>query len=247
MEAGSPEYVALDGSPVAQGNTLDGDSIKTFSAPVLRIYRTGSESPKGTVLLFPGGGYRLMAMKWEGERTVAALTQKGFDVVILEYHVLDNPDVTSLPESARMAKTRDLALEDALKAYHLVRAQGAGWKLHLNRLALMGYSAGGHLAARTAQHLGADEQPADLVLIYPAYLDKTLPGTNTPEVVPPAKPSRLFVLFGDQDNAAWIKGCQGYVAEWQRAGGQASVVMIPGLGHGFGAAKLDALTAFFQP
>ncbi len=243
----APDYKTLDGASAAQGNALSGDIIKTTAAPVLRIYRTESAAPLGTVLLFPGGGYRLLAMKWEGEGTAAALTQKGYDVVILEYHVLDNPDVAALPESSRMTKTRDLALDDALKAYRLLRIHGAEWKLHLNRLVVMGYSAGGHLAARMVQALPAEEQPSDLVLIYPAYLDKTVAGQGGPEVLPPAKPSRLHVLFGDQDNAGWIKGCQAYNAEWERAGGRASMVLLPGLAHGFGPSRLDALTDFFQP
>jgi len=243
----APEYLALDGTPSTQGNPFSGDNIKAFSSPVLRIYRTQSAISQGTVLLFPGGGYRWLAMKWEGEGTAAALTERGFDVAILEYHVLENPDVAALPESTRMAKTRDLALDDALKAYRLIRTRGSEWKLHLNRLAVMGYSAGGHLAARTVQNLHPEEQPADLVLIYPAYLDKTRPGQGGPEVVPPGKPSRLYVLFGDQDNSGWIKGCQDYVAEWDRAGGKSSVTLLPGLGHGFGASRLDALGGFFQP
>lgn len=243
----APEYVELDGTPTPQGNPLSGDNIKTFGSPVLRLYRTLSTVPQGTVLLFPGGGYRWLAMKWEGEGTAAALNEKGFDVVILEYHVLENPDVAALPESARMAKTRDLALDDALTAYRLIRTRGSEWKLHLNRLAVMGYSAGGHLAARTVQNLHPEEQPADLVLIYPAYLDKTIPGQGGPEVVPPGKPARMYVLFGDQDNAGWIKGCQDYATEWDSAGGKSSVTLLPGLGHGFGPSRLDALGGFFQP
>ncbi len=120
----APEFITLDGTPAGSGNALDGDNIKVLTSPVLRIYHTQSASPQGTVLLFPGGGYRWLAMKWEGEGTAAALTEKGFDVVILEYHVLDNQDVAALPESSRMAKTRELALEDALKAYRLIRREG---------------------------------------------------------------------------------------------------------------------------
>nr|WP_237763917.1 alpha/beta hydrolase [Terrimicrobium sacchariphilum] len=186
-------------------------------------------------------------MKWEGEKTADALMQKGFDVVILEYHVLDNPDVAALPESGRMEKTRELALEDALKAYRLLRTRGPEWNLHMDRLAVMGYSAGGHLAARLAQHLTPAELPSDLVLIYPAYLDKPLRSGGGREVVPPEKTGRLYVLFGDQDNAGWIRGCQDYVADWERAGGKATVVFLPGLGHGFGASKIEALNDFFRP
>lgn len=246
-QLGDPDYIALDGTPAVQGNALSGDKIDVFGSPVLRIYRTRSESPKGTVLLFPGGGYRLLAMKREGKDTAAVLTQKGFDVAILEYHVLNNPDVAALPESARMAQTRELALDDAFKACRLIRAQGGDWKLHLNRLAVMGYSAGGHLAARAVQNLSPEEQPSDIVLIYPAYLDKMLPGQGGPAVIPPTKPTRLYVLFGDQDNAGWLKGCQDYVDGWERAGGKATVVLLPGLGHGFGPSRLEALGDFFQP
>lgn len=131
-----------------------------------------------------------------------------------------------------------------MKAYHLLKSEAARLKLHTDRFAIMGYSAGGHLSARVAQSLPDAEQPTDVILIYPAYLDKTLPGGSDPAVVPPQKPKRLFAMIGDKDNAAWITGCEAYVKAWQAAGGAATFVLLPGAPHGFGATRLDALKPF---
>ena len=96
------ECVTLEGKPVPAGNPVEGDRIKTFSAPALLLFRSEVKPAKGTVLLFPGGGYRILEMQKEGENTARFLNQKGFDVALLEYHVASGP------------QTRDLALGDAL-------------------------------------------------------------------------------------------------------------------------------------
>ena len=84
---------------------------------------------------------------------------QGFDVAILEYTIAAGP------------ATRDRALADALAAWRLIKAQVPTLGLHGGRFGVMGYSAGGHLGARLTSYLAESEQPDDLMLIYPAYLN----------------------------------------------------------------------------
>ena len=79
---------------------------------------------------------------------------------------------------SRPARTRATVLADALAAWRLIKAKTARLGLHGGRFGVMGYSAGGHLAARLTSYLSAAEQPDDVMLIYPAYLQETNSGTR---------------------------------------------------------------------
>jgi len=217
-------FVSLAGDVVASGNPVGDDGrIHKVTVPAVRLMRTDAKNAKGTILLFPGGGYSILAIQHEGDMTARFLNAQGFDVAILEYHVSAGPT------------TRDLALEDALAAFRLLKSRAKSFGLHGNRLGIMGYSAGGHLAARTVQHLKADEQPDYLVLIYPAYLQENLPNTNTPAVKPPAKPAgRLFALIAANDKKEWVESCRDYSGKWKANGGSAVFHLLSAGGHGFG-------------
>jgi acetyl esterase/lipase len=227
----TPEtYWSLTGTPAVAGNQIEEDGrIRKVETPLLHVFQTEVAAPKGTVLLLPGGGYNILSAIKEGANTAKFLNAQGYDAALLEYPVAAGPD------------TRDLALAVALKAYRLIRAKptalGLNGGLHVDRLGIMGYSAGGHLAARTAQNLTAAEQPTDLILIYPAYLDETKPGSATPLVTPPAaKPGRLFVLIAANDRPAWVKSSRAFADAWQAAQGTAEHHLLADGGHGFGMA-----------
>jgi len=198
-------YVSLGGQSLSAGNPVEGDgNIHRFNAPVLHLMRAKSASTKGTILLFPGGGYEILKLKNEGEKTAKFLNALNFDVAILEYHI------------ASGGKSRDLALTDALEASRLIKSNKKSLGLRGDRFGIMGISSGGHLAARTVQQLGEKEEPDDLVLISPAYLDETAIGTVFPAVMPPIQPTtRLFATFSANDNKSSITSCQEYAKIWK--------------------------------
>lgn len=220
------EWFSLSGNPVATGNPMGRDGlVRQFETPALRVTRTSVAKPNGTVLLFPGGGYKLLDVLNEGARTANALNGFGYDVVMLEYHVDSGP------------KTRDLALADALTAWRLLKAHPDFLGVHSQRSVLMGYSAGGHLAARLVQNLtnSVDAQPDDLILVYPAYLSEHAAGSAVPKVLPPMNPtSRLVVIMATNDRPAWVQGAHGYVAAWLKNGGYGIFQEFKNGGHGFG-------------
>jgi lysophospholipase L1-like esterase/acetyl esterase/lipase len=221
------EWISLEGQPVASGNPVGADGlIRQYKGPAIRLMRSAVAEPKGTILLFPGGGYGILSAIAEGSKTAEFLNQCGFDVAILEYRIASGD------------KTRDLALDDAVKSWRLIKADTQALGLHGGRFGMMGYSAGGHLAARTTQTLAAnpqDTQPDELILTYPAYLDECPKGSVWPAVLPPATPKgRLFLLIAANDNQAWVKSDTIYAKAWKGYDGQATFHLIPDGGHGFG-------------
>lgn len=221
-EAPPPDWVGLDGAARPAGNPPAEDGrIKRVEAPALHLLRTQAAEPRGTVLVFPGGGYQILAVDHEGARTAAFLNQQGFDAAVLEYHI--GPGA------------RGPALADALAAWRLLRARAGEWGLHDRRLGVIGYSAGGHLAARLAAALPAAEQPDDLMLIYPAYLDERAQDAKDPALVPPPQTkARLFTLIAANDRAPWVEGAKAYADAWRGAHGRMDWQLLPDGGHGFG-------------
>ena len=220
----APHFVSLTGEPLPAGNPVAADGhIKKVTTPAIQLIRSEAALVKGTVMLLPGGGYGCLAIGHEGVNTARFLNEQGFDVAILEYHV------------SAGGKTRALALDDAMTAFRLIKTRHAELGLHDGRLGIMGYSAGGHLAARTVEALGVHEQPDDLILIYPAYLEETIKRTDIPVVKPPETPTpRLFALIATDDNRGWVRGCREYVKAWKGHGGPADFHLLPDGGHGFG-------------
>lgn len=220
-------YVSLEGAPLPKGNPVEKDNlVHLVRQPLLQLFPASRQPAKGTVLLFPGGSYGVLAVRSEGSMTAAFLNKLGYDVAMLEYRIAAGPD------------TRDLALADALAAWRLLRHKAGQLGLHTNTLSIMGYSAGGHLAARTLQQLPLAEQPANLMLIYPAYLQETRPGSVYPAVLPPpVLRSRLFTLIAADDNREWVNSCIQYGKVWKGYDGKGEYVLLPDGGHGFGMEK----------
>lgn len=223
-EGDGMKWFSLDGKSVAAGNTPDAQGLlRKFDAPVLGVSRTAATESRGTVMLCPGGAYSILDLLNEGTRTAEKLNSFGYDVVMLEYHV------------GQGVRSRDLALEDGLAAWRLLRDKPDALGLKAGRLVLMGYSAGGHLATRMVQGLPEKEQPDDLILVYPAYLEEMAAGAQTVAVLPPQKmKSRLVALMAADDRANWVKGARDYVAAWQKGGGYGIMFEFKTGGHGFG-------------
>jgi lysophospholipase L1-like esterase/dienelactone hydrolase len=218
------DFLSLDGKVLEQGNNPAADGrIRKVELPVLHFVHTSTTNRMGTVMLLPGGGYQVLAIEHEGIATAKFLNDHGFDVAILEYTI------------ASGEKTRDMALKDALSAFRLIKKEPAKYGLNGTRFGIMGYSAGGHLAARTASALDRNEQPDDLILIYPAYLDEKTTGSHIPAVKPPVNPTaRLFAIIAANDDKRWVASCREYSATWKETGGESHLEILPDGGHGFG-------------
>jgi lysophospholipase L1-like esterase/predicted esterase len=223
-DANGAEWFSLEGKSVAEGNTPDAQGlVRAFHAPVLGMTRTTQKESQGTVLLLPGGGYSILDVLNEGSRTAQALNGFGYDVAMLEYHVGSG------------ARSRDLALADVQAAWRLLKEKPETLGIKGRRWIVMGYSAGGHLAARLVQDLPEKQQPDDLMLVYPAYLEEKAADAQAPTVQPPAHiKSRLAAIMAANDRATWLKGARDYVSAWQKGGGYGIMFELKTGGHGFG-------------
>lgn len=139
-----------------------------ISRPTITAYRPARQDPKrAAVVILPGGGYRGVSILKEGYDIARAFNEMGVTAFVVKYRT---------PSDKHMKDKRVGPLQDAQQAIATVRRDAAKWQIDPNRIGLMGFSAGGHLAASTGtlfstpvlpQWKSADVRPDFLMLIYP--------------------------------------------------------------------------------
>ncbi len=141
-----PERLLLwpDGAPVGDGTT------ERVDVPIT-VHRPAPDKANGTaVIICPGGGYGGLVTGAEGHGIAKWLNGHGITGVVLEY---------------RLPKGRAFVpLLDAQQALRTIRANAAKWHLKTNRVGIIGFSAGGHLASTAATHFDAGAPKADSLI-----------------------------------------------------------------------------------
>ncbi len=126
--------------PNAEVDTLTFD----VSVPSLTVFLPAPEKANGTaVIICPGGGYHVLLTKREGSDVAKAFNELGVAAFVLRYR---------LPSDEIMLDKSIGPLQDAQQAIRLVRERADGWGLDPAKIGIMGFSAGGHLAATAGTH-----------------------------------------------------------------------------------------------
>ena len=141
---------------------------KNVSQPSLKIYLPAEQIATGTaVIICPGGGYGMESFKLEGIKIAETFLQKGIAAFVLKYR---------LPSDSTMVDKSIGPLQDAQQALKIVRQRAKEWHLDTEKIGIMGFSAGGHLASTAGTHFnksyipnieGINLRPNFMILIYP--------------------------------------------------------------------------------
>lgn len=120
----------------------DRGMYRGVTVPTLEVYLPESEKATGTaVVICPGGGYSVVVYEGEGISTARTLAQNGIAAFVLKYR---------LPDDSTMVDKSTGPLQDVQQAIKVVREQAATWGIRPDRIGIMGFSAGGHLASTGA-------------------------------------------------------------------------------------------------
>lgn len=148
---------------------------QSVSRPSLKIYLPEAQIATGTaVIICPGGGYGMESFKLEGIQIAQAFLKKGVAAFVLKYR---------LPSDSIMIDKSIGPLQDAQQAIKIVRQRAAEWHLDVEKIGIMGFSAGGHLASTVGTHFsksyisnmeGISLRPSFMILIYPVISMKDL-------------------------------------------------------------------------
>jgi acetyl esterase/lipase len=219
--------------------------ITNVTKPTMTIYRPAKEKDTGSAMLIcPGGGYWNLYWQVEGEEVAAWLNAVGITGIILKYRVPRRPEEVKTDPARR-------PLQDAQRAVRLVRSKAKEWNIDPNRIGIVGFSAGGHLAIATATsfekqtYAPIDDvdklscRPDFAIPVYSGYLkpkdkDELSPGLSVPKNTPPV----LLIHGGDDIVSPPEHSVIMYLA-LKRAGIPTELHIYSGTTHGFGARSGD--------
>ncbi len=236
--------------------------ISRVQVPGLEVYLPEADKATGkAVLIFPGGGYHILAYHWEGTDFAKLLRDQGIAGIVVKYR---------LPVSRSVASAALVPLSDAQRAMRVCRDHAAAWGIDPEQIGVMGFSAGGHLAASLStqyearvypeqDHLDRESaRPAFSALIYPVITfskpemhsgsRQALLGSSpvdslvqffSPELqTGPATP-QAFLVHAADDTAVPVGNSLMYYEALRAQGIPASLHIFPSGGHGFALGRDD--------
>ncbi|WZO97089.1 alpha/beta hydrolase [Isosphaeraceae bacterium EP7] len=209
--------------------------LSNITEPTLTIHRPEPSKSNGTaVLIFPGGGYRVLAIDLEGTEVAAWLNSLGITAIVVKYRVP--------PPEGIVRHTP--ALQDAQRALGIVRAKATELGIKPDRIGVIGFSAGGHLAAAISTNYGVRGYPevdvTDKVscrpdftlLIYPAYL-VTKDFALSPELKVTSQTPHTFIVM-TEDDVVGVESALIYYRSLRDAKVEAEMHLYAKGGHGYG-------------
>jgi len=219
-------------------------SIGKVSKPTMTVYSPSGKNTGAAVVVFPGGGYWILAIDLEGTEVCDWLTSKGITCVLLKYRV---PGYRLFPRSGAYPKS-PVALEDAQRAMGLVRFHAAEWGIDPHKIGVLGFSAGGHLVAAISTHFkkrlypavdAADKEscrPDFGVALYPGHMleNTTRDFQLNPYIPVTSQTPPTFLLQAEDDPVDSVKNSLVYYAALKEAGVPVEMHLYAQGGHAFG-------------
>ena len=230
------------------------EDVRKVTLPTLTAYFADVEKSNGTsVIICPGGGYGMLAINKEGFKVAEWLNGLGINAFVLKYR---------LPSDLIMKNKTVAPLQDAQEAVRLIRRNAAKWKLDPNKIGIMGFSAGGHLAATLSTHYSdkvyipsdtTSAKPNFSILIYPvismqegithqgskdnllgknADNETTEKYSNEKQIT--ADTPKAFLVHATDDKAVPVENSINYYLALKKEKVPAEMHLYENGGHGFG-------------
>ena len=210
-------------------------SISAVAGPTLTVYLPDpATATGGSMVICPGGGYSHLAIDKEGHDIARWLNSIGYAGFVLKYRLPGSMKGT-LDTVADAVQAARLPLQDAADAVRVVRANAAKWHLDPAAVGMIGFSAGGNLAAVMGITAPDAVRPDFLVLAYPA-IPKSL--GDLPPTVPPT-----FLVQADDDRLAPADNSVHFYLALKKIGKPAELHVYSSGGHGFGIRKTAATSS----
>jgi acetyl esterase/lipase len=218
------------------------------SRPTMTVYAPEEKHTGAAVVVFPGGGYQILAIDLEGTEVCDWLTSKGITCVLLKYRV---PGEGLYPKSGPYPDS-PMALEDAQRTVGLVRFHAAEWHIDPHKIGVLGFSAGGHMVAAMSTHFGHRLYPAVdapdkescrpdfVVALYPGHLslDPKIFELN-PDIHVTSQTPPTFLLQAEDDPVDRVENSLVYYAALRKAKVPVEMHLYAHGGHAFGLRRTE--------
>ncbi len=215
----------------------------------MTVYSPTRTSTGAAVVVFPGGGYQILAIDLEGTEVCDWLTSKGITCVLLKYRVPNSGPHWNQACGCDLDTKSSMPLDDAQRTVGLVRFHAKEWHINPHKIGVLGFSAGGHLVAAISTHFKqrlypavdrADEEscrPDFAIAVYPGHLSlaKNSIALN-PEIannITPRTPP-TFLLQNEDDHVDRVEDSLSYYAALKKTGVPVEMHLYAQGGHAFG-------------
>jgi acetyl esterase/lipase len=215
-------------------------SVTNVSQPTMTVYSPQGKNTGAAVVVFPGGGYQILAIDLEGTEICDWLTSKGITAVLLKYRV-------PLERTPEYSEPSPQALEDAQRTLGLVRLHAAEWHIDPRKIGVIGFSAGGHMVAAISTHFkkriyppvdAADQQscrPDFAIACYPGHLfDEDYGLVLNPKIPVTRDTPPTFLVQAENDPVDNINHSLVYYMALKKAAVPVEMHLYAEGGHGFG-------------
>ena len=221
--------------------------VSNVTQPTITVYSPAGKNTGAAVMVFPGGGYDILAIDLEGTEVCDWLTSKGITCVLLKYRVPSVPYDWRCDCRPNNHATSTPSLEDAQRTMGLVRLHAAEWHIDPRKIGVLGFSAGGYLVAEISTKFArrlyqpvdaADKEscrPDFTVGVYPGHLwvggdaYKLNPNVPVTHQTPPT-----FLVQAEDDNVDGVNQSVAYYIALKNAGVSVEMHLYAHGGHAFG-------------
>jgi acetyl esterase/lipase len=219
--------------------------LDSVTIPSIIVYRPEKPNPsKASVIICPGGGYRYLSIFDAGYQLAIELNQVGITAIVLKYRTQIDGFYTDYSK---------VPLQDFDRAYEIVKKNAVNWDIDLDKIGVIGFSAGGHLAAMKTVN-NTNFKPAFSILVYPAisFMDeltskktvtrKFLIGDNPSESLKKEYSSELHVhpginpcliIHAQDDGGVMVQNSLAFYNSLLTHKVKAQMLIYQGGGHGF--------------
>ncbi|QDV59154.1 alpha/beta hydrolase [Rosistilla oblonga] len=237
LAAESPAKIPLwaDGAPgsvdrMNEPEKVEGTNVSNVHHPSITPYLPAEGEATGTaILIAPGGGHSKLCLGHEGDALAEWFAEHGIAAFVMRYRLCREPDSHYTLEGH--------AMDDTRRAIRTVRANAKAWKIDPNRIGIVGFSAGGELAAYAAMHPEAgdpkSDDPIERVSSRPDFQGLIYPGKSATFTVEPGMPP-AFIAFGYHDREDIAVGMANVYLQYKAAGVPCEMHVYSNAGHGFG-------------
>jgi acetyl esterase/lipase len=238
-----PEYAGTVKDDLVAGRPWI--EVSNVSRPTMTVYSPKGKNTGVAIVVFPGGGFQILAIDLEGTEACDWLTSKGITCVLLKYRV-PGPPWDWRHKRYTFAKST-MALEDAQRTMGLVRLHAAEWQIDPHKIGVLGFSAGGYLVAEISTNFqrrlyapvdAADNEscrPDFAVGVYPGHLwtggDAYRLNPNVPVTrqTPPT-----FLVQAEDDHVDGVNQSLAYYIALKNTGVPVEMHLYAQGGHAFG-------------
>ena len=216
--------------------------IGNVSRATMTVYSPKGKNTGVAVVVFPGGGFQILAIDLEGTEVCDWLTSQGITCVLLKYRVPSPPYDWRRNRYTFAMSTP--ALEDAQRTLGLVRFHAAEWHINPHKIGVLGFSAGGYLVAEISTNFShrlyppadaADKEscrPDFAVALYPGHL--ATPNGLNPNVPVTRQTPPTFLVQAEDDDVDGVKQSLVYYSALKNAGVPVEMHLYAQGGHAFG-------------